>query len=148
MFLCVRVMGIIVTAVLVSCDIASSPRGDATIAREIMLQVHDEVTYMNDPDDIWQRPADTKRMGTGDCEDYAILMMTRLHDCGIDSCLVYAYSLKRECAHAVVVLRSEETTGPWYDPTYGDTTSLVDEQYVIIYWLTYDQTMAVVRWKN
>ena len=135
-------------ALLASCDMASGPRGDAAIAREIMLQVHDEITYMDDPDDIWQRPADTERLVTGDCEDYAILMMARLRDRGIDSSLVCAYSLKRDGAHAVVTLRGEETTGPWYDPTYGDMTSLVDDRFVIFYWLTYEQTMAVVRWKN
>ncbi len=49
--------------------------------------VSESIKYVPDPDDteIWQTPNETLRLGTGDCEDYAILMASLIGASGGNS---------------------------------------------------------------
>jgi predicted transglutaminase-like cysteine proteinase len=58
--------------------------------REIITKVNFDVnltiTYLGEGSvDNWQRPAETLKLGTGDCEDYAILKIAILRAYGIDA---------------------------------------------------------------
>ena len=56
--------------------------------------VADNIEYMSDEeqrgvDDYWQTPEETLSLGTGDCEDFAILLCSLLRAYGIDAEQVY-----------------------------------------------------------
>lgn len=42
--------------------------------------VNQTIEYKDDPEEIWQSPHMTKELGTGDCEDFAILKAYKLQD--------------------------------------------------------------------
>lgn len=47
------------------------------------LAVNEMITYRDDPDDHWQTPAETLKLRTGDCEDYALLKFGTLLNVGV-----------------------------------------------------------------
>ena len=79
----------------------------------IMHEVHEAVAVAYDPADVWQTPAATEMLGTGDCEDFAILMLQKVFDrYGVMGNMVIVYG---ETAHAIVELDI------YYDPMYNKT---------------------------
>ncbi|MFC1919866.1 transglutaminase family protein [Chloroflexota bacterium] len=69
------------------------------------------ISYKSDSEvhgvsDYWQLPAETLKLGTGDCEDIAILLCTLLRACGIPSDQVYVAAgctEDRSSCHAYLV---------------------------------------------
>lgn len=55
---------------------------------EIMNEVHKRVKYKSEDEDYWQMPWETDKLGTGDCEDYAIYLYDQLNRNGIKSEIV------------------------------------------------------------
>ncbi len=53
----------------IACQFATTP------PTKLNLAINRLIKYKAEPEgaDIWQKPADTLQLGTGDCEDYAIL---------------------------------------------------------------------------
>ena len=63
----------------------------AVLANEF---VHRNIVYMSDEashgeSDYWQLPTETLRLGSGDCEDQAILLVSILKALGVDSVFVF-----------------------------------------------------------
>ena len=46
--------------------------------RDVVREINKNFTYKADVDDNWQSCAKTKRLGTGDCEDYVFLVRCQL----------------------------------------------------------------------
>lgn len=44
--------------------------------------IRDNIAYADDPEDVWQSPKDTMSLGSGDCEDQAILMASLVGSLG------------------------------------------------------------------
>lgn len=63
-------------------------------ARQICRDVKRLVRYKADKpgNDIWQTPATTEKLRTGDCDDYAILTASRCKRAGVKCRLVIGYS--------------------------------------------------------
>lgn len=55
---------------------------------EIMHEVHKRIKYKSEDEDYWQMPWETDKLGTGDCEDYAIYLYDQLNRNGIKSEIV------------------------------------------------------------
>lgn len=73
-------------------------------------QVNSEIKYHADPFDYWQSPAETAELGTGDCEDYAIVKYYRLRKLGVpDSKMRLVYSFE-EGGHIGLLV-----DGKWLD---------------------------------
>lgn len=71
-------------------------------ARRICNDVRGLVRYKADKpgNDIWQSPATTERIRYGDCEDFAILTLSRCRKAKIPARMVLCFSPK--AGHAVV----------------------------------------------
>lgn len=71
-------------------------------ARRICNDVRRLVRYKADKpgNDIWQSPATTERLRVGDCEDFAILTLSRCRKAKIPARMVICWNPKS--AHAVV----------------------------------------------
>ncbi len=54
-------------------------------ASALNLAVNRRIRYQSEPEgvDVWQKPMDTFRLGTGDCEDYAVLKYALLDKAGV-----------------------------------------------------------------
>jgi transglutaminase-like putative cysteine protease len=67
------------------------------------------IDYMSDEEEwgveeYWQTPEETLRLGTGDCEDFAVLLCSLLRVYGIDAEQVYvALSVDDEDGHAFLI---------------------------------------------
>lgn len=48
-----------------------------------------DLEYLDDPEDYWQSPEETARLGTGDCEDKALYLRALLIREGIDAAVVF-----------------------------------------------------------
>ena len=58
---------------------------------DINISCNQDIQYRTDFDkDYWQSPSETLRLGTGDCEDIAILKFFKLKDAGYTPKLAYA----------------------------------------------------------
>ena len=57
---------------------------EITKAKRINDSINDQITYKGErrPRDHWQKPEETMELGTGDCEDFAILKMHLLLEAG------------------------------------------------------------------
>lgn len=58
-------------------------------ALSINVSVNSYVTYKNDEHDYWQTANETLKLGTGDCEDYAILKYRLLIESGVDPSIIF-----------------------------------------------------------
>ena len=65
------------------------------------LRVHGEIRPVRDQGDWWQYPEETEERGAGDCEDMAILLISRLERRGIPARLGLVN--QNGTGHAVVI---------------------------------------------
>lgn len=85
--------------------IADPTVGQPDPPRSVNAWVNRHVAYAADPRDRWQGPAETLRLGTGDCEDYAILKRAILLARGWPAnrlALVVGHDLARRQGHALL----------------------------------------------
>ena len=69
--------------------------------------IKDNITYVIDPEDIWQSAEETLRTEVGDCDDTAILAMQLLKKIGIKSQFVHFAWTKNEktYGHAICIFK-------------------------------------------
>lgn len=66
----------------------------AVLIMAVNIAVNRKIQYKPDAVDHWQSPAETARLGTGDCEDYAIAKYFELRKNGVpDSEMWLVYTL-------------------------------------------------------
>ena len=96
------VLPFFVLLLAVSCVLPISP--PTSTAEECMWWAFEHATYKSEEPgkDHWQTPEETLLLGTGDCEDFAILCMWKMRECGLDSALG-CIPMKNGTFHAVVV---------------------------------------------
>ena len=78
-------------------DALASERGpvdDSKFAEDCRRWVHENIAYVTDMEsqgtsNRWQTPYETLRLGTGDCEDMAILLASILGHLGFDTVLIH-----------------------------------------------------------
>lgn len=139
-----RSMLLIIAVILIAgcSDVSYSFRRYPETPEEVMMYVHNEISYVRDiysvgKDEYWQSPSETLRWRTGDCEDKAILMMYILkEDLGIDSSLYIIRDPEWPSWHAVV--RIDKI---FYDPTKNEIFSIYD--YDIVRSYSYSLTMLI-----
>ena len=147
MKIAVLVLGVLL---FISCSYGPGDMIDETIIITLCEEIHKTIDYESDIDihgkyEYWQSPEETLVIGTGDCEDYVILFMSKLHDMGIDSEFGVISYVKRFGIgyHAVAVVG-----GVFYDPTMGrygtvEEICLRAESCNYLYTLSYAYVMAV-----
>ena len=133
-----------------SCSYGPVDMISESVIITLFEEIHETIDYEADIDihgkyEYWQSPEETLVIGTGDCEDYVILFMSKLHDMGIDSEFGVISYVKRFGIgyHAVAVVG-----GVFYDPTMGrhgtvEEICLWAESYSYLYALSYAYVMAV-----
>lgn len=116
-------------------------------ARKICDDVRRLVKYKPDArgTDTWQRPSVTERLRTGDCEDFAILILSRCRKARIKARMVVCYSPTG--GHAVVA------GDGWFgsNAVYGRTSNLAESVRRQMRWKsikTIDVTDAMLRRKG
>ena len=81
----------------------------------LTLWVNQRITYKTDSPSHWQPASETRRLGTGDCEDYAILKLQELYDAGCDitgmTIGVVRTRKKDSTLHAVLLVPSQYQKG-------------------------------------
>lgn len=70
-------------------------------ARRICSEVRRRVRYKAEPKgrDHWQKPEETLKLGTGDCDDFAILTLSMCRKAKVQARMVIFYN--RKAGHAV-----------------------------------------------
>jgi len=136
--------------VFFSCYPCSGDIIDEAIIITLYEETRDTIGYEKDIDihdtkDYWQSSTETETLGTGDCEDYVIAFMKKLHDIGIDSRLglVSYVRVGKSGTHAIAIVY-----GVFYDPTkgyYGTLEEVCDWaiSYNYLYSLSYNFVMAI-----
>lgn len=72
---------------------------------ELNKAVNSLVTYKLDDSDYWQSPTETTKLGSGDCEDIAILKLFHIKGDINNRFLCIGYIKKTKQAHAVAVAK-------------------------------------------
>jgi hypothetical protein len=98
--------------------------------------VYDYVTYTAVDGENWQTPDETLEKGTGDCEDFALLLMRIVYDTYHVKGWLIAYDTGKSF-HAVA-----EFDG-YYDATGGRRVD-IDPAAIVRIW-TYDEAMLVAQ---
>ncbi len=116
-------------------------------ARQICDDVRRLVKYKPDArgTDTWQRPSVTERLRTGDCEDFAILILSRCRKARIKARMVLCYSATG--GHAVVA------GDGWFgsNAIYSRTNNLADSVRRQMQWKsikTIEVTDSILRRKG
>ena len=115
-------------------DALASERGpvdDSKFAEDCRRWVHENIAYVTDMEsqgtsNRWQTPYETLRLGTGDCEDMAILLASILGHLGFDTVLIHSPDHVSVAVHVTdeppVNHRTVEFEGEVYtlcDPTFS-----------------------------
>ncbi len=105
--------------------------------------VHDTIeTVADDERNEFQSPNQTMALGTGDCEDFALLMLWRVWDVyWVRGEMVIVSKAGTEILHAIVRI-----DGIYYDPTTGRQPD-VDPDDIIDVW-TYGQARWYAVWNS
>ena len=109
----------------------------------VEMSVLDDVNYRvnhllrQKPDSVehWQRADETRRLGTGDCEDHAILKAQELKEAGVDvSLLTIAVCTTRRSDghHAVLLVPSRRRVGI-FKRKWQDACVVLDNLSDVIY---------------
>jgi hypothetical protein len=101
----------------------------------IMTQVYWRVQYKSDPDDDWQLPEITLDLNTGDCEDYAILMLYEVKRVYQVEGKMVTVELSTGRGHAVVLLDC------YYDPSSNVSYDVLPSDWKVVRVLSYDSVM-------
>lgn len=108
----------------------------------ICQQVHAEIEYAEDVDNEWQSPRQTIELGTGDCEDMALLFLYLVEQ---------EYGVRGEIAvinqgndtgtlHAIALI-----DGVYYDPTGGIILPDLPDDMVVEVW-SYEYSTWLMWW--
>ncbi len=119
-------MAVILALLLSGCSF--SPVDPAII----MDDIYGAVRYVHEDIDRWQTPDETRRLGTGDCEDFAILFMEALWLRGVESEMVITPTATG--GHAMV-----ESGGVVYDVTGNQ---IIKEDLPVIERLSYGTALG------
>lgn len=88
---------------------------DLALLDEVNLRVNQRITYKRDNGEHWQLAEETRRLGTGDCEDYAILKLNELARAGCDVSSmkigVVRTRKKEGTLHAVLLVPGQRKAG-------------------------------------
>ncbi len=104
--------------------------------------VHNTIEYTIENEAEFQSPNETMALGTGDCEDFAMLMLWRVWDVyGVRGKMVIVSKAGTEILHAIVRI-----DGTYYDPTNG-TQPDVDPDDIVAVW-TYGQARWYAVWNS
>lgn len=83
------------------------------------LYAHDTLTYLAEVNgDHWQTPLESIELGTGDCEDYASLIIDAAYSYGVDAgklYWLYLYNEKTGAGHILALFMDDER-----DPLVAD----------------------------
>lgn len=93
----------------------------------INKSVNDSIVYKTDHEEYWQPPEVTEALGTGDCEDYAILKASKLQDYNPVMVIVWD-SLTTQ--HAVLRV---EVAGKYYYLDNKYDFILTEQEYRVYY---------------
>lgn len=100
----------------------------------IMTEVFEEIEYESTAD--WQTYKLTTSLGTGDCEDFDILMLKRVFmRYGVKGFLVILEHQEVDNYHSVVLLDK------FYDPQINHSSEWIPYGYAIIEVMGYDEVM-------
>lgn len=113
----------------------------------VMESVYSEIEYVSESNggvtDDWQTPKETEELGTGDCEDFCILMLKRVYDLyGVKGYLGLIEHVDPDIsAHALVML------DVYYDPTINYALHKLPHGWRLTYAVEYDNVMfqAVIK---
>ncbi len=119
------------------------PQGNETIQDSIRW-VAQNITYTVESEvydaKYWQDPAQTYAIGTGDCEDFAILALYMVYiEHGVRGYLVAGYLHDNPLlGHAFI-----EVAGVWYEPQTGGTRTreYMEDRYGRFEWMSYGDVM-------
>jgi len=126
---------------LLSCGsppVAVEPHADPFDA---MMYAHSALTYKIDDIDNWQTPTESLRKGTGDCEDFALLMLESLRLTGIRGEFVIVHIAGSSANHAIVYV-----DGIYYDPTGADYGPVFPATWRLIVRYSYSIALMEARW--
>ena len=101
---------------------------DLAILDDINYKVNHSLRYKPDVGSHYQKADESRRLGTGDCEDYAILKAQELKEAGVDvSLLTIAVCTTRKSKqlHAVCLVPSRRRVGI-FKRRWQDTTVVLD----------------------
>jgi hypothetical protein len=133
------ILGIILIASL-SCTLYRSlPDYGAENLEELTYAIYDNIEYLYDVDDEWQYPEETIELGTGDCEDFALLFCAMANDqFGVEpdmSILMYRYPGTNDIyQHAVADLGDMR-----YDPTWNKVLPIAEDWRDTVNTIPYSQ---------
>ena len=68
------------------------------------------ITYKYDKEDYWQSPKETVKLGTADCEDYALLSRYILRKLGYKSYIIAVEYKNSDIGHALTIIRHKDKT--------------------------------------
>ena len=116
-----RVITIMFGLVLVigACSMGDAPIDDAAVL-SIIKEVADSIDYLTDDElygvsDYWASVRETETAGAGDCEDYAILALSRIYErLGVKGVMLTGHGFNAGTWHAWIAVGGVE-----YDPTFG-----------------------------
>lgn len=114
------------TALIAPCLISINGCTPVGELAEVNAYVNKSIVYRPDPVDTWQFASETLALGTGDCEDYAILKADLLKT----DALLHIVKTKSGTWHAIL-----ESNGYFLDNRFN--TLLTASQKVSIYGPTY-----------
>jgi predicted transglutaminase-like cysteine proteinase len=80
---------------------------DITGINAVNSWVNQQITYVNDPNNVWQKPSETLEIGTGDCEDYAVLKRAILLERGFNDnelIVVVGNDIIQSVVHALLLV--------------------------------------------
>lgn len=119
---------------------------DQALLDKVNYQVNHQIKYVPETGiDKWQRASQTLSIGTGDCEDYAILKAQMLIEYGVDPDLLtiaVCRTRKSNSNHAVLLVPSRYRKG-FFRRQWADCVYVLDNMYDILYRL--EETGYIVR---
>ena len=101
---------------------------DVALLEEVTARVNAKLKYKTDDVNHLQRAVESRQLGTGDCEDYAILKAQELKDAGVDPTLMtlaLCHTRKSKQLHAVLLVASRKRVG-WLSKKWADCTRVLD----------------------
>ena len=90
----------------------------STKIKKILDFTTEQVTYQREMNDILRFPLETLSLGSGDCDDYSILVATLFEYMGIDSALAYFETNNGDHVLVLVHLEKLEVMNPYYEYLY------------------------------
>lgn len=113
---------------------------DHSLIDDINYKVNKLIQYKRDNGEHWQLPEETRRLRTGDCEDYAILKAKELIESGVDPEILkigVVRTRKSEGLHAVLLVPSRQRKG-WFRRKWVDCIYVMDNMTSNLY--TWEET--------